>query len=132
MIVDTMVMAYAMLGVPEFGPESLAALRRLDEISAPASAEAELLNVIWQWGKRGVSPDMAQAVYENASRLWTNLIPLEVLWSAALDLAFASGHSPYDTLFVAAARYCKTKVITYDQKLLALFPDDTLTVRDIP
>jgi len=46
----------------------------------------------------------------------------------ALELAFASGHSPYDTLFVAAAKLRRTKVLTYDEKLLALFPDDTIRV----
>jgi predicted nucleic acid-binding protein len=125
-----MVMAYAVLGVPGFGRESLAALRKVDDISAPVSVEAELLNVIWQWGKRGVSLEIAQAVYENASRLWTRLIPLEPVWPAALELALTHGHSPYDTLFVATARYCKSKVLTYDQRLLALFPNDTTTIKD--
>lgn len=131
MIIDTMVMAYAILGVPEFGRESLAALRVVDEISAPASVEAELLNVVWQWGKRGVSCEMAHAVYENSARLWTRLIPLEAVWPTALELAFTHDHSPYDTLFVATARYCRTKVLTYDKKMLALFPGDTVTVKDI-
>ena len=130
MIVDTMVMAYAVLGVPGFGQEALAALRKADDIAAPASVEAELLNVIWQWGKRGGSLEMAQAVYENASRLWTRLIPLEAVWFTALELALAYGHSPYDTLFVATARYCKTKVLTYDQRLLTLFPHDTTMIKD--
>ncbi len=131
MIIDTMVMAYALLGAPEFGRESLAALRKVDDISAPVSAEAELLNVIWQWGKRGVSLKVAQAVYENAERLWARLVPLEDVWPVALELAFARGHSPYDTLFVATARFCDTQVLTYDQKLLSLFPKDTLTVKDL-
>jgi len=130
MIIDTMVMAYAVLGVPDFGQESLEALHKVDDIVAPVSVEAELLNVIWQWGKRGVSLEIAQAVYENASRLWTRLIPLEAVWHTALDLALRHGHSPYDTLFVATARYCKTKVLTYDQRLLTLFPNDTTTVKD--
>jgi predicted nucleic acid-binding protein len=90
MIIDTMVMAYAMLGVPEFGEESLAALRAADEIAAPASVEAELLNVVWQWGLRGDNPQT-----------------------------------------VAAARLRRTRVITYDKKLLALFPNDTVTVREV-
>ena len=126
-----MLMAYAMLGVPEFGRESLAALRTIDEIAAPASVEAELMNVIWQWGKRDAEHDVAHAVYENATRLWARLIPLEAIWPVALDLAFAHGHSPYDTLFVAAARACRTRVLTYDKKMLALFPEDTITVKDI-
>lgn len=131
MIIDTMVMAYAMLGVPEFGGESLALLRTVDEISAPASVEAELLNVVWQWGLRGGAPQTAAAAYGNASRLWTDLVPVETLWESALELALSAKHSPYDTLFVAAARLRRTRVVTYDKKLLALFPEDTVTVREL-
>ena len=131
MIIDTMVMAYAMLGVPEFGEESLGALQAVDEIVAPASVEAELLNVVWQWGVRGNQPQVAGAAYSNASRLWTELVPVETLWPLALNLALANKHSPYDTLFVAAARLRRTRVVTYDKKLLRLFPDDTARVREI-
>jgi predicted nucleic acid-binding protein len=53
---------------------------------------------------------------------------VEHLWPEALSLAFSSGHSPYDTLFVAAAHMYHTSVITYDRKLLTLFPDKTVTV----
>ncbi len=131
MIIDTMVMAYAVLGVPEFGRESAAALRRVDELTAPASVEAELLNVLWQWGRRGVEQEMAAAIYENAAQLWSDLIPVSTLWPTALALAFSAGHSPYDTLFVAAARYRRTLLLTYDKKLLKLFPDDTVTVSEV-
>ncbi len=131
MIIDTMVMAYAVLGVPEFGQESAAALRKLDELAAPASVEAELLNVLWQWGRRGVEQELAMAIYENAARLWSDLIPVNTLWPAALALAFKAGHSPYDTLFVAAARYRRTLLMTYDKKLLSLFPNDTVTVKEV-
>ena len=130
MIIDTMVIAYALLGVPEYGEESIAALRKADTLYAPTSVQAELLNVVWQYGKQGLFPKRAAEVYEDASRLWTKLIPVEHLWSEALSLAFSCGHSPYDTLFIAAARLYHTPVITYDQKLLTLFPKDTIQVSD--
>jgi predicted nucleic acid-binding protein len=123
-----MVMIYALLGVPEYGEESIAALRKADVLYAPASVQAELLNVVWQYGKRGVTARRAAEVYDDASRLWTKLIPVEHLWPEALSLAFSSGHSPCDTLFVAAARLYHTSVITYDQKLLTVFPDETVKV----
>lgn len=129
MIIDTMVMAYAMLGVPDFGAEAAAVLERVDEIAAPASVEGELLNVVWQWGRSGGTPELAADAYYTASRLWTELVPVESLWAAALELALANNHSPYDTLFVAAARFRKTRVVTYDKKLLSLFPEDVVTVR---
>lgn len=128
MIIDTMVMAYALLGVEDLGPESLAALRAADELVAPASVEGELLNVVWQWGRERVSPVLAASVYEDAARLWTELVPVAALWPTALALALEHNHSPYDTLFVAAARRKKTRVLTYDRKLLRLFPDDTISV----
>ncbi|MDR2670088.1 MAG: type II toxin-antitoxin system VapC family toxin [Desulfovibrio sp.] len=127
MIIDTMVMAYALLGVPGYGEESLAALRKADALYAPASVQAELLNVVWQYGKRGVTRQRAAAVYDDAFRLWGKLIPVERLWPEALYLSFSSGHSPYDTLFVAAALMYHTSVITYDQKLLTLFPEHTVS-----
>lgn len=127
MIIDTMVMAYAMLGVPKFGEAAAAALESVDAIIAPASVEGELLNVVWQWGRRSGNPVLASEAYFNASRLWTELITVESLWPMALELALAHDHSPYDTLFIAAARIRKTKVLTYDKKLIALFPNDTST-----
>lgn len=131
MIIDTMVMAYAVLGEPEFGQESTAVLRTINELSAPASVEAELLNVLWKWGRRGVEQELAMAIYENAARLWSDLIPVNTLWPTALTLAFTAGHSPYDTLFIAAARYRHTLLVTYDKKLLSLFPHDTVPVKDV-
>lgn len=131
MIVDTMVMAYAMLGVPEFGEESAAAFEKMTAIVAPASVEAELLNVVWQWGRGKVAPERAITAYFNAARLWTELIPVETLWSDALELAFSVDHSPYDALFIVAARMRRTRLVTYDKKLLELFPKDTITVHEI-
>lgn len=127
MIIDTMVMAYAVLDSAEFGRESIAFLREADAVIAPASVEAELLSVVWQWRLRDVSREAAESAYFMASRLWDELIPVETLWPLALELAFAKNHSPYDTLFVAAARVKKTRVATYDKKLLAAFPDDTVS-----
>ncbi len=127
MIVDTMVMVYAVLDVAEFGEESLAFLHGADAIAAPASVEAELLSVVWQWSLRGVGREAASSAYFMASRLWDELIPVESLWPLALELAFENNHSPYDTLFVAAARLKRTRVVTYDKKLLTAFPEDTVS-----
>jgi predicted nucleic acid-binding protein len=130
MIIDTMVVAYALLGVPTFGPESAEALRKADDLLAPASVEAELLNVVWQWGRRQVAPEQAKALYENSLRLWTELIPVKPLWTLALELALTTSHSPYDTLFIAAARKRRTQVLTYDEKMLNIFPEDAIRVHD--
>ena len=121
-------MAYALLGVPDYGVAAAKALREADELLAPASVEAELLNVVWKWGRGRVSQETARVTFEYSTRLWTELLPVASIWPTALELAFASGHSPYDTLFVAAARLRQTKVLTYDEKMLSLFPNDTIRV----
>ncbi len=127
MIIDTMVMAYSVLGVPDFGKESDQVIAAAGDIVAPASVEAELLNVVWLWEREGDGRYDAQSAYQDATGLWTELIPMGLLWPLALDLALSKNHSPYDTLFVAAAQLRETKVVTYDKKLLKLFPDYALT-----
>jgi predicted nucleic acid-binding protein len=128
MIIDTMVVAYAMLDVETKSAESMAALRKADELVAPASVTAELVSAFWQWGRDILPPDRATFLCAQAVRLWDALIPVEDLWSMALSLAFERDHSPYDTLFVAAARMRGTKVLTYDRELLKRFPGDTMTI----
>ena len=128
MIVDTMGMAYALLGVSRYRKESLQALRVADRILAPDSIRAELLNVTHKWIVAGeVDPAEAVAAYEDAETVYTEVISAATLWRDALALSLEKKHSPYDTLFVAAARQNRCRVITYDKPLLRLFPDDTIT-----
>jgi predicted nucleic acid-binding protein len=125
-----MVIAYAILGVPDYEEESLEALRKADTLYAPASIEAELLNVLWQYSKLGVTNYESARLYDFSHNILTGLIPLEKIWADALNLAIEHEHSPYDTLFVASARLYNTLVITYDKKMLTLFPEYTIKVRD--
>ena len=46
-VVDTNVIAYYVLGTPEFDGEVRAFWHRVDDAMAPALWEAELANVIW-------------------------------------------------------------------------------------
>ena len=130
MIIDTMVVAYAMLDVDGKSVDSMAALRKADELVAPASVTAELVSTFWQWGQNIIPPARATFLCANAVRLWDALIPVDDLWPVALTLAFERNHSPYDTLFIAAARIRGTKVLTYDKDLLKRFPKDTITVAE--
>lgn len=128
MIVDTMVLAYALLGVSRYRKESLHALRVADRILVPDSIRAELLNVTHKWIAAGeVVPTEAVAAYEDAETLYTEVISAATLWRDALALSLEKKHSAYDTLFVAAARQNRCRVITYDKPLLRLFPEDTIT-----
>lgn len=130
MIVDTMVLAYALLGVSSHRKESLDCLRKVDRILVPDSVRAELLHVSYKWVLSGdVVPTGVAQAYEDAEAVYTEVIPVSCLWREALALAFERNHSPYDTLFVAAARQNGCKVLTYDKLLTRLFPEDTITPR---
>ena len=52
------------------------------------------------------------------------------LWRRALDLPVETDHPPYDTLFVALAEREGTRLVTYDAKLLAAFPNVAVTPAD--
>jgi predicted nucleic acid-binding protein len=45
-VIDTMVFAYALLGVPEFRDDSLAILEATSEVLVPDSFWAEFVNVV--------------------------------------------------------------------------------------
>jgi predicted nucleic acid-binding protein len=52
------------------------------------------------------------------------------LWASALTLAVKSQHSPYDTLFVAAAEREGTKLLTYNPRLRDSFPQTAIDPGD--
>ena len=66
MVVDTMVFAYALLGVEEFRQDATATLEQADTISVPDSFRVEMANVLWQWIKhRKVSIETALQVMDD-------------------------------------------------------------------
>lgn len=131
MILDTMVAAYACFDVPGKSEESRAALSKAESLYVPDSFRAEFLNVAWQYGRtyKIHAADLAEIVQDGYA-LPTGYIDSPVLWQNALALALEAGHSPYDTLFVAAAMLRKTQVLTYDKKMLKAFPQLTISVPD--
>ncbi len=131
MVVDTLILAYALLGEEEFHEPSVEALRALPEVWAPESLRAEFANVVWLWIRhRGVEPAAGLAMLRDADSLVTEFVPVSRLWEEALALAVERDHSPYDTLFVALAQQRETKVLTSDQALLKRFPDWTVSLAD--
>ena len=131
MVFDTMVLAYALLGVTEFCDEAAEALARADAVWAPDLVRAELTNVVWQWVRWGRIPiDEGINALHQADALLTEVIPTNHLWEQALRLAVDSAQSPYDTLFMALADRRGSRLVTYDRALLKQFPADTLTVQD--
>ena len=131
MVVDTMVFAYALLGVEEFRQDATTILEQADTISVPDSFRVEMANVLWQWIKhRKVSIETALQVMDDTESLISRTLSGENLWERALVLSVNSNHPAYDTYFIAAAEMENTQVVSFDKKLKAIFPDIVLTAAD--
>ena len=131
MVIDTMVFAYALLGVDEFRQEAAAILERADTISVPDSLRVELANVLWQWiNYRKVSIETAFEVMDDSECLIGRTLLGEKLWERALALSVENNHPVYDTYFIAAAELEDTQVVSFDRKLKAVFPDRVLTAAE--
>ena len=131
MVVDTMVFAYALLGVEEFRQDAIATLEQADTISVPDSFRVEMANVLWQWIKhREVSIETALQVMDDTESLISRTLSGENLWERALALSVNSNHPAYDTYFIAAAEIENTHVVSFDKKLKAIFPDKVLTTAE--
>lgn len=127
-VVDTMVFAYALLGVEEFRDEAAAVLEQADRIIVPDSFRAEFANVLWQWVRRGgVDPELAGALLWDADSLITHTLDSGALWEQALHLAVTHDHPAYDTLFIAAAELSETQLVTFDKQLKNVFPQRVVT-----
>lgn len=124
MVVDTMVLAYALLGVPDYRETALAVLEASDPIVVPDSCYAELANVVWLWSRtKAISRETGHALLPDAEVLITRSHPTTRLWRQALSLAVEADHPAYDTLCIAAAQHEGTQVVTFDKRLQDAFPD---------
>ena len=131
MVVDTMVFAYALLGVEGFRQDATAILEQADTISVPDSFRVEMANVLWQWiGHRKVSIETALQVMDDTESLIGRTLSGKNLWERALMLSVDSNHPVYDTYFIAAAEMEDTRVVSFDKKLKAVFPERVLTAAE--
>ena len=127
MVIDTMIIAYALLHEKKLGDAALNVIEQTDSIIAPDMIRPEIANVIWQWTKWANLPlEDGLVILEDAELLIDEIVPSNHLWYHALELANENDHPVYDTLFVALARQRNTKVISNDQKLKSKFPMDVL------
>lgn len=127
LVVDTMVFAYALLGVPPHRDAALATLEEASDIVVPESCYAELANVVWQWTRaKAIARGTAVDLLTDAEALITRSHPTTHLWHQALGLAIDADHPAYDTLFLAAAQRERCRVATFDQRLQQAFPEWTL------
>jgi predicted nucleic acid-binding protein len=93
------------------------------ELVTPESLKSELVNVLWLAVRAGaLELGEALAKLDAAELIITRSIPTAHIWNSALVLATQSDHSPYDTLFVAAAEREGIELLTYDRTLRAAFP----------
>ena len=123
-VVDTNVLAYYILGVAPFCREIAAWLAQPVHLVAPDSWRPEILSVLWQAVMAGsISLEHALALLEQAEGLVDSSVPVRALWRDTLVLSAECNSSPYDILFVALAQREGAALITFDQKLLAAFPD---------
>ena len=122
-VVDTNVAAYHLLGVEEHR-DVLSRLFLSDlEFVAPESLRAEILNVLWLAIRSGaLTLEEAAVRLDSVDHMLTRSVPIAHLWVSALTLAVRSDHSPYDTLFVAAAEREGLMLLTYDRRLQDAFP----------
>lgn len=131
LVVDTMVLAYALLGFTDLHEESTAVLRAADEVLAPELLRAELTSALWQWTRaRRVSADVALTLLRDGEGLVNTFVPTVELRDVAWRLAVERDHSPYDTLFVALAALYQLPLVTYDTKILQKFPEWAVSASD--
>ncbi len=135
--VDAMILAYALIDVPERTGEVNRALERDAEIVSPPLWRSELRNVLLKY-VRATNPeipgsDLTLADALRKMRLAERLIAgntAEVETDEVLRLADASGLSAYDAEYVALALRLDVKLLTTDGPVLRAFPNAAVHPRD--
>lgn len=123
-VVDTNVVAYYLLATEPFVEETRRFWRAVERPVAPALWEAELANVVRMAVRTGVlASDEGHGRLDFASRLGIRSIPILTLWQGALARALAGGVAVYETLFVELAVRRRIPLVTFDAKLLEVFPE---------
>ena len=126
-VVDTNVLAYYTLSTSPFCEEVSEVFSKSFELIAPDSWYSEFLNVVWKTIRfQDISLYHGLELLEEAERLLDWSVPVGSLWREALVVAQEYSCSTYDTLFLALAEREHCNLLTYDQKLLTVFPDIAL------
>jgi len=129
-IVDTNVIAYAVLGSKEHREQAWQALATVDAVVVPDLFFAEFGSVVRQWARR-LKPGVADFIgaLDHGEALVERVVPTESLWRAAVGLALRHDHAVYDAVFIVAAERLETKLVTFDRALLAAHPELTVDGR---
>ncbi len=131
-VVDTNVIAYFLLGTEPFREECNRFWREIEDPMAPASWEAELINVLWMATRKDVL-DLPEALHrlELARSLGIRSVSSSSLWHGALVRAHASGVAAYDTLFVELAEREGVPLATFDAPVIKAFPRHAMRPRKL-
>ncbi len=124
LVVDTDVIAAALLGEPGRGRQAGKLLAFGERLLAPAHWQAELANVVWKATVMGLLPVEAVAeLIATAARLPIESVAVTALWRGAVARAIVADHPVYDTLFIELAERSGTRVVSYDRALRKKFAD---------
>ena len=121
-VVDTNVVAALML--PTAANAEVAALLRQDpDWRLPPLWRSEFRQVLLKYVRAELAtPEQALSLWQKALERF-ELSEQPVAGHQVLALAIAMGCSTYDAEFVVLARQLNCRLLTFDRKLLQLFPD---------
>jgi predicted nucleic acid-binding protein len=131
LVVDTDVVAAALLGEPTTGDEAAQLLTGKWDLAAPAHWKAELANVVWKAVRsKRLEAAKVERILSLADTLPIQSVEVSELWRGAVARAIAHDHPAYDTLFVELAVRLGTTAASYDRQLRARFPKQVRSPRE--
>jgi predicted nucleic acid-binding protein len=123
-VVDTNVVAYYLLGTEPFAEETRRFWRTVVQPVAPTLWAAELANTIWMAVRTGLlAREEGHRRLDFAARLRIRSVSPRGLWQGALARAIATDLAVYDTLFVELAVRRRLPLVTFDARILKVFPE---------
>ena len=124
LVVDTNILVYFILKSEPFFKPSRSFLDIENELIAPDIWRPEFLNAMWlACQSNAIGGQEALDYLQLVTNMITRTVSSDKLWLDAIHLAIEARQPPYDTLFVALAERENTVLVTFDQRILNLFPD---------
>jgi predicted nucleic acid-binding protein len=109
---------------------ALVLLEREEPFVAPDLIVAEICNAAWKSLRRAeLSPAQFDAIVSDVAQPFSRLVPVERLIRPAAALTRRLDHPIYDCLYLALADTEGLRVVTADQRLVAVVSGTTLASR---